>query len=95
MDVCKGFWHVELEEGSLFLTTFNTPFVVVGFGDTVQVATEDHDNNLKAFLHRCVEKGVSGKIKPTQPEVPFIGHIATSEGLSKLDQSNYRNATTH
>ena len=26
LDVCKGFWHVELEEESSFLTTFNTPF---------------------------------------------------------------------
>ena len=26
LDVCKGFWHVELEEDSSFLTTFNTPF---------------------------------------------------------------------
>ena len=30
LDVRKGFWHVELEEDSSFLTTFNTPFV----GDT-------------------------------------------------------------
>ena len=27
LDVRKGFWHVELEEDSPFLTTFNTPFV--------------------------------------------------------------------
>ena len=26
LDVRKGFWHVELEEDSSFLTTFNTPF---------------------------------------------------------------------
>lgn len=124
MDVCKGFWHVELEEDSSFLTTFNTPFgryrwrrmpfgissapeifqrrihelieglqgvevvaddfVVVGFGKTVPEATRDHDRNLEAFLRRCAVKGVklnSDKIKLRQSEVPFIGHVATSEGL--------------
>ena len=121
MDVRKGFWHVELEEDSSLLTTFNTlfgrycwkrmpfgissapdvfqqrshelieglrgvevVFVVVGFGDTVQAATRDHDSNLEAFLHRCAEKEVklnSDKIKLRQSEVPFIEHIATREGL--------------
>lgn len=26
LDVSKGFWHVELDEPSSFLTTFHTPF---------------------------------------------------------------------
>ena len=123
MDVRKGFWHVELEEDSSLLTTFNTPFgqyrwkrmpfgissapqvfqrrihelieglrgvevvaddfVVVGFGDTVQAATRDHDSNLEAFLHRCAEKGVKLNSELRQSEVPFIGHIATSEGQTR------------
>ena len=26
LDVSKGFWHIELDEPSSFLTTFHTPF---------------------------------------------------------------------
>ena len=74
----------ELIEGLQGVEVVADDFVVVGFGDTVQEATRDHDRNLEAFLHRCAAKGVklnSDKIKLRQSEVPFIGHIATSKGL--------------
>ena len=56
----------ELIEGLRGVEVVADDFVVVGFGDTVQAATRDHDSNLEAFLHRCAEKGVklnSDKIK--------------------------------
>ena len=42
------------------------------------------DNNLTALLDRCAERGVklnAEKVKLRMTEVPFIGHMATSEGL--------------
>ena len=120
LDVCKGFWHAELEEDSSFLTTFNTPFgryrwkrmafgicsapevfqrrmhqlieglqgvevvaddfVVIGFGDTLEEAVKDHDQNLEAFLRRCAARGIklnSSKVRLRRQEVPFIGHVTT------------------
>ena len=59
-------------------------FVVVGFGDTLEIASRDHDKNLEQFIHRCVERGVklnSDKVKLRSSEVPFIGHVATDRGL--------------
>ena len=125
LDVRKGFWHVELDEPSSYLTTFNTPFgryrwkrmpfgicsapevfqrrmhelieglsgveviaddfVAVGFGDTVEDAEKDHDRNLEAFLHRCAARGVklnADKVRLRLHKVPFIGHVATDQGLS-------------
>ena len=124
LDVSKGFWHVELEEDSSFLTTFNTPFgryrwkrmpfgicsapevfqrrmhqlieglqgvevvaddfVVVGFGDTLDEAVKDHDQNLDAVLRRCAARGIklnSSKVRLRRQEVPFIGHVTTDKGL--------------
>ena len=59
-------------------------FVVVGFGDAVEEATLDHDHNLETFLERCAERNLKlndRKLKLRMQEVPFIGHIASSEGL--------------
>ena len=74
----------EVIEGLQGVEVVAHDFVVVGFGDTVQEATRDHDHNLEIFLHQCATKGIklnSDKIKLRQFEVPFIGHIATSKGL--------------
>lgn len=59
-------------------------FVVVGKGDTIKEANSDHNKNLVAFLRLCDEKGLklnAEKLKLRQPEVSFIGHTATGEGL--------------
>ena len=53
-------------------------FVVTGAGQTSEEATQDHDQNLDAFLQRCKEKNLKlndKKMKLRMPEVPFIGHI--------------------
>ena len=124
LDVRNGFWHVQIDDASFYLTTFNTPFgryrwkrmpfgirsapevfqrkmheliegmphveviaddfVGVGYGETHEQATQDHDKNLMAFLQLCQERGLKlniDKLKLRQPEVCFIGHVATGVGL--------------
>lgn len=59
-------------------------FVVVGFGNTSEEATQDHDKNLECFLQWCAEKNLKLNDKKLQLrllEVPFIGHVATADGL--------------
>jgi len=51
-------------------------FVVIGFGDTMEEAAVDHDKNLGGLLLRCVQTMLDKK-----DEVPFIGHVATKDGL--------------
>ena len=119
LDARNGFWHIELDEESSFLTTFNAPapygryrwkrmpfgissapevfqhrlcevveglkgvevvaddIVVVGFGDTQEDATLDHDKNLDAVLKRCMERNLKlndRKVRLRLTAVPFIGH---------------------
>ena len=60
-------------------------FVVVGYGDTTEAAIQDHDKHLEAFLNQCEERNLKlndKKIKLRLTEVPFIGHVATADGLS-------------
>ena len=43
-----------------------------------------NDRNLLSFLQRCYKRRVhlnSDKLQLRMKEVPFIGHVATSEGL--------------
>ena len=59
-------------------------FVVVSYGESWQSAIKDHDRNLLSFLQRCDECGVhlnSDKLQLRMKKVPFIGNVATSEGL--------------
>ena len=59
-------------------------FMVVGFGDNEEQATKSHDTNLESFMKRCEEKGIhlnAEKAQLRKHKVPFIGHIATGEGL--------------
>ncbi len=46
---------------------------------------QDHDKHLEAFLNQCEERNLKlndKKIKLRLTEVPFIGHVATADGLS-------------
>jgi len=75
----------ELIEGLCGVEVVADDFVAIGRGDTLEEASKDHDKNLGALLLRCHERGVklnAEKIKFKMTEVPFIGHVATSEGLS-------------
>ena len=59
-------------------------FVVIGFGDTEKEAGANHDRNLAALSSRCEQSNVKlnqDKVKFKQDTVPFIGHLATKEGL--------------
>ena len=82
----------ELIEGMPQVEVIANDFVVVGKGDTIEEAKSDHDKNLVAFLRLCDEKGLklnAEKLKLRQPEVSFIGHIATGEGL-KVDPAKVK-----
>ena len=82
----------ELIEGMPQVKVIADNFVVVGKGDTIEEANSDHDKNLEAFLRLCDEKGLklnAEKLKLRQPEVSFIGHIATGEGL-KVDPAKVK-----
>ena len=74
----------EVIEGLQGVEAVADDLVVVGFGDTMEVASRDHDQNLDAVLQRCKERDLKlndKKIRLRLTEVPFIGHVATAEGL--------------
>ena len=75
----------ELIEGLHGIEVIADDFTVVSFGDSFAEASRDHDKNLEAFLHRCEDRGIIlnlDKVQLRKQEVPFIGHVATSRGLS-------------
>ena len=123
-DLKDGFLHVELDDESSLLTTFQTPWgrycwkrmpfgispapelfqqkldqnleglpgvhrifddlLITGKGATMSEASFDHDKNLRSLLERCQERNIKlnrEKFEFKCPQVPFIGHLLTSEGL--------------
>ena len=75
----------ELIEGLRGVEVVADDFVAIGFGDTIEEAMQDHDRNLAGLLQWCEQQQVRlnvDKIKFRMHEVPFIGHIATKDGLS-------------
>ena len=74
----------ELIEGLQGVEVVADDFVVVGLGETKESAVRNHDDNLQGFLQRCEERWVklnARKARLRMSEVPFIGHVATPEGL--------------
>ncbi len=68
----------ELVEGLQGVEVVADDFLVHG----IDVRT--HDANLHAFLQRCEERDVvlsSNKLQLRRSEVPFIGHLATADGI--------------
>ena len=58
--------------------------LVYGVGDTTKDAMEDHQKKLTLLLQRCTKLGIKlNKAKSILccTEVPFLGHLITSEGL--------------
>ena len=54
------------------------------WGETKADAIADHDKKLTALLERCRAKGVKlnrDKLKLRLPEVTFMGHVISEEGL--------------
>ena len=75
----------ELIEGLHGIEVIADDFAAVSFGDTFAEASRDHDKNLKAFLHRCEDRGIRSnmdKVQLRKQEVAFIGHVTTSRDLS-------------
>jgi len=110
LDTKNGFWHIQLDEPSSYLTTFGMPhapeefqrridialesldgakaiaddILVFGTGKTDGIAERNHDDRLKAVLERYQLKGIKlnkQKIQFKQPQVQYMGHIITAEGL--------------
>ena len=74
----------QLIEGISDVEVVADDFVIVGFGDNDVDAHRSHDDNLLAFIQRCEQSGVklnANKMELRIPEVPFIGHVATADGL--------------
>ena len=83
LDVRNGFWHIPLDDESSLLTTFNAPFgryrwrrMLFGISSAPEV--------FQRRMQRCEEWNLKlndAKLKLRQREVPFIGHVATADGL--------------
>ena len=59
-------------------------FLGCGFGDTVDEAVKDHDQNLAAYQQRCLELNLTlnlQKIKLRLSQVPFMRHSLTADGV--------------
>ena len=69
--------------------------LVAGAGDTMKDAVADHDFKIKKLLGRCQERNIKlnkQKVAFKQTEVPYIGHLLTSEGV-KADPSKIEAVT--
>ena len=58
--------------------------LVVGYGDTQEEADANHDENLRKFLDEAREvylKLNSKKMNLKKPEVKFMGHVISKDGL--------------
>ena len=74
----------EAIEGLQGVEVIADDFLVCGFGDTVDEAVKDHDQNLTVFLQRCRELNLTlnlQKIKLRLSQVPFMGHLLTADGV--------------
>ena len=63
--------------------------LVAGTGDTMKDAIADHDDKIGKLLRRCQERNIKlnkQKVVFKETEVPYIGHLLTSEGV-KADPS--------
>jgi len=66
--------------------------LIYGEGTTEEEALQDHDRNLLQLMQGCKEKNIKlnkEKVKLRSKEVPFMGHVITSEGL-KADPEKIR-----
>ena len=66
--------------------------LIYGAGTTEEEALQDHDRDLLQLMQRCKDKNIKlnkEKIKLRSKEVPFMGHVITSEGL-KADPEKIR-----
>ena len=78
---CKLHEHLSDLEG---VAVLRDDILVIGSGDTLKEATEDHDKNLLQLLKRARKvhlKFNSKKLNLRKPQVKYMGHVLSSEGL--------------
>lgn len=74
----------EVMEGLSGVEVIADDILVYGSGDTMEQATEDHDQNLVNVLERARQLGLKlnkQKLKLRRTEVAYMGHLLTSQGL--------------
>eukprot|EP00057_Strongylocentrotus_purpuratus_P006656 XP_011661130.1 PREDICTED: uncharacterized protein K02A2.6-like [Strongylocentrotus purpuratus] len=61
--------------------------IITGHGADMAEANDNHDENLKAFLDRCSERGIrlnEEKFDYKSEQIKFMGHVLSKDGL-KID----------
>ena len=74
----------EILEGLKGVEVIADDILVIGSGITDSDAVKDHDRNLKALLQRARESNLKlnkKKLKLRLPQVPYMGHLLTADGL--------------
>ena len=74
----------EFVEGLQGVEVIADDFVIAGFGDTTEDAYKSLEQNERSFFTRCREWNLKlnkQKVSRAQTNVPFMGHLLTSEGL--------------
>lgn len=81
-DVCQSRMH-EIIEGLPGTEVIFDDFLIIGRGDTIEQAVQDHDQNAIQFLEARQKnlKLKANKLQFRLQEVSFIGHVLTPEGL--------------
>ena len=75
---------LEIIEGLKGVFVIADDCLIVGEGDTVAEAIQNHDQNLQAFLDRCREKQFKlnkDKFRFRLSEVKYHGHVLTASGV--------------
>ena len=73
-------------EGLSGVRNIHDDILVYGEGPTLGAAVNNHDQRMHALLQRCRDSGIvlnSGEKKfiLKEPELPYLGHVFTSDGL--------------
>ena len=74
----------EVIEGLPGIHNIADDILIIGQGETEEDAIRDHDENMIRFLKRCQEQNLKlnpEKFKLKLSEVPYMGHLLTSNGL--------------
>ena len=74
----------DMVEGLKGVEVIADDFLIIGYGDTEEEASENHDNNVIQFLETCKKNNIKlnrNKIRWKKKEVQYSGHTTTSRGL--------------
>ena len=79
-------------EGLPGVLTIYDVILLYGEGDTYEEASRDHDAKLHKLMMRCREENAKlnkDKMKLRLDQVPYVGHLLTSQGLKPDPESYY------